>query len=138
MRHTPKKTFDPLSSWLVISFFGLIVVCVVAAMSVAYFGRRGQRLRENWPSANGSPTGTRIVREPPTERFPITMYVGECSVEYTVADKQYSVWVASGYLDQDPKFIADKMQECPVSRYAIHYNPQNPADSFGERLDGPP
>jgi hypothetical protein len=111
MRHTPKKTFDPLSSWLVISVFGLIVVCVVAAMCVTYFGRRGQRLRENWPSATGSPTGTRIVREPPKERFPITVYVGECSVEYTVADKQYSVWVASGYLDQDPKLIADKMSE---------------------------
>jgi len=58
------------------------------------------------------------------------MYVGECSVKYTVGDKQYSVWLASGYLDQDPKFIEDKMQACRVSRYAIHYNPQNAADSF--------
>jgi hypothetical protein len=129
---------DPLSSWMSISVFGLTALCLVAVMGSVYLGERHRRVRRNWSEVRGSPTTTRTVKNPPTERFPITMYGGECSVEYTVAGKHYSIWAASGYFDPDPKFIGDRMQVCPVSRYAVHYNPQDPSDAFAERVDGVP
>jgi hypothetical protein len=61
------------------------------------------------------------------------MYVGECSVEYTVGSKRYAVWVGAGYLDPDPKFVSDKMEECPVSHWVVHYNPSDPADGYASR-----
>jgi hypothetical protein len=121
-----------------ISVFGLIVLGLVAVMASVYLGERHRRLRENWPEVRGRPTNTRTVKNPPTRQFPITTYVGECFVEYTVAGKHYSIWAASGYLDPDPTFIADRMQVCPVSRYAVHYNPQDPSDAFAERVDEMP
>jgi hypothetical protein len=63
------------------------------------------------------------------------MYVGQCLVEYTVHGKRYSLWAASGYLDRDRNFIADKMRECPVPLYFVHYNPKNPADALAIRAD---
>ena len=68
----------------------------------------------------------------------MALYVGECSVEYIVAGKRYTVWAASGYFDPNPTWMADRMRTCPVSHYAVHYNPDDPSDAFAERLDGPP
>ena len=118
--------------------FGLIVLCMVAAMSAPYLAERRRKIRENLPRVNGKAVSTRVVKDPPTQRFTITMYVGECSVEYIVGGKKYALWARSGYLDPDLKFISDKMQECPVSRYVVQYNPQNASEAFAEQLDGPP
>jgi len=66
------------------------------------------------------------------------MYVGECSIEYVVDGKRYSVWAKSGYLDPDPQFVSDRMDKCPATEFAVYYNPKDPSDAQVERLDGPP
>ena len=128
---------DPQDSWLFISLFGVMALGIIAMMIAPNFAERTERKRASWPRTNGEPTGARVVTEAPTERFPVTMYVGQCSVGYTVAGRRYSIWAASGYLDPDVKWMADRMHECPVSQFVVHYNPQNPADATAERIDGP-
>ena len=138
-RNKPRQTYnDPLSSWQAIAVFGLMALVAVGAMSAPYLAERRRRKRDEWPQVRGTPTGTRTVKEPPKILFYMTIYSGECSVEYTVAGKRYSVWDPSGYLDPNPKWVSDHMQQCPVSRYVVHYNPEDPSDAFGERQNGPP
>jgi hypothetical protein len=57
------------------------------------------------------------------------MYVGQCLVEYTVAGRRYTVLAGGGYMDPERKFVAERMVECPVSHYSVHYNPEDPADA---------
>jgi hypothetical protein len=129
---------NPIVGWRSLAVFAIVVLCLVAVFGGQYWQERHQRLRETWPAVKGIPTGTRVVKEPPTQRFPITMYVGQCSVEYFVQGKRYSVWAASGYLDPDPKFVSDRMGDCPASDYVVRYNPHNPSEAYGERQGGPP
>jgi hypothetical protein len=136
--HSPKPTYDPQGSWLYISVFGVMVLGMVAMVISPYFREIDERKRANWPQTKGTPKRTRVVTQAATRQFPITVYVGQCSVEYIVADRQYSLWASSGYVDKDLKWIADRMQECPVSQYVVRYNPVNPSDASAERLDGPP
>ncbi len=117
---------------------GIMTLGMVASVISPYFIERGERKRASWPQTRGKPTRTRVVTDGPTPRFPVTMYIGQCSVEYTVAGKQYSLWAGAGYLDKDSKWIADKMREYPVSSYVVRYNPQDPSDASAERLDGSP
>jgi hypothetical protein len=130
-------THNPQASWLFISVFGVMALGIIAIMVAPQFAERGERERASWPETNGKPTATRVIAEGPTERFPITMHVGQCSVDYTVGGKHYSLWAASGYLDPDLKWMADRMRECPVSHFVVHYNPANPAEAFAERTDEP-
>src|SRR5579864_2666531 len=138
MTHTPKGAYDPRGSWVDISVIGVMALGVVASMISPYFREISERKRANWPQTKGTPKGTRVIKEPPTPRFITPLYVGQCSVEYTVGGKQYTLWAASGYLDPDSAWVADRMQECPVSRYVVRYNPENPSDASAVRVDGPP
>ncbi len=137
-RQKPKRTYDPAGSWLYIAVFGIMALGIIGIFISSRIQVRNEQKQADWPEIRGRPTGTRIIKEPPTKAIPTGMYIGQCSVEYVVAEKRYIVWAASGYLDPDVKWIADRMHECPVSRYAVHYNPLNPGEATATRLDGPP
>jgi hypothetical protein len=120
-------------SWRPIAVYAVLGLLVLVAVGAGYWRDSQDRLHDAWPQVPGRPIGTRIVKESPTPRFRVTMYVGECSVEYTVGSKRYAVWVGAGYLDPDPKLVSDKMEECPVSHWVVHYNPSDPADGYASR-----
>jgi hypothetical protein len=124
-RHGPEPAYDPKGSWMYISVIGVVALVMVAVVITPYFRERSERKRASWPQTKGTPTGTRIIKEPPTPRFPIAIYIGQCSVDYTVAGKGYSLWAGAGYVDRDSKWIADRMQECPIAHYVVHYNPRD-------------
>jgi hypothetical protein len=127
---------NPPSNWLSIVLLGFMALLMIAMIGGPYMAERQRTIQESWPRVQGKSTDTRIVRRAPTGRnFPFIVYVGECAVEYSVAGKKYSVWVPSGYASPDPKFIFDKVQECPVSRYAVHYNPKNPGEAVAKGID---
>jgi len=133
-----KPKYDPQGSWLFISVLAVFALGIIGSAVSSYLAKKGEQRRANWPQTAGTPIGTRVIQEPPTPRFPKAIYVGQCSVEYVVHGKRYAVWAASGYLDPDAAWVADRVRDCPVSRYAVHYNPQDPSDASAERLDGPP
>jgi hypothetical protein len=115
---------------------GMAVLSAVVLGALLYAlaeGGKQERPSEGWPETVGIARSTRVTRHPPLENFPITMYIGECQVEYFVDGKRYSLWASSGYEDPDPKFIADRMVECPASRYWVQYNPANPSEASAER-----
>jgi hypothetical protein len=136
-RNKPRQTYnDPLSSWQAIAVFGLMALVAVGAMSAPYLAERRRRKRDEWPQVRGTPTGTRTVKEPPKILFYMTIYSGECSVEYTVAETVLCLGSIRLSRPQS-KWVSDHMQQCPVSRYVVHYNPEDPSDAFGERQNGP-
>jgi len=117
----------------------LLLSCLVATTAASIIGAfvwlheqnlRHQQERENWPEVLGKVTGARVVREAPARNFPVTMYVGQCSVNYSVNDEVYTIWVASGYMGPDPRVVSEMMTECPVPSYVVHYNPDKPFDAY--------
>lgn len=90
--------------------------------------------RINWKAV--PPIGVaRLIEEFPTRGFPRAIFEGECSVQYIVDGRRYTLWAASGYLDPDARWVADKVRDCPVARYSVHYNPQDPSDASAERVE---
>jgi hypothetical protein len=136
--HDSKPRYDARGSWLFITVFGVFALGIVGSMVSPYLADRNERKRANWPQVEGRPVGTRVIKDPPTPRFPTTLYVGECSVEYIVAGRRYTIWAGSGYLDPDLNWITDKLRDCPVPRYAVHYNPRDPSDASAKRWDSSP
>ena len=129
MKHSrPEPTYDALQSWMFISVIGFMVLGLLASVVTSRFAERRRQIRADWPEVRGTPIDTRIVLES-RRNGPFQMYVGQCLVEYTVAGRRYTVWAGGGYMDPERKFVAERMVECPVSHYSVHYNPEDPADA---------
>jgi hypothetical protein len=135
--HHRDPTYDPRWSWVFISAMGLVALCYVVLMAIPYLSERRRRIEESWPQTEGIPTGTRVVQEPATRTFRYRAYVGECSVMYTVAGKQYTIWTRSGYMHSDQNALASKMTVCPVSHFVVNYNPKDPSEAVTKRWNGP-
>jgi len=59
------------------------------------------------------------------------VYEGQCLIQYTVLEKNYSIWSPSGYSDTDPRVV--DATKCPVNHFVVHYNPEKPGDAFSTR-----
>ena len=138
--HNSKPRCNPLENVRFITVLGILLIAVLGVFVLdmigsrvsSYVAERNQKKHANWLVAEGVPRETRVIKDRRA------LYVGECSVEYTVEGKQYTVWAASGYLDPDQHWMAEKMRACPVYHYTVHYNPKDPSDAFAEKLDGQP
>jgi hypothetical protein len=130
-----RASHDPRHSWIFVAVLGLVALAYVGIVITNYLGERRERMIRSWPTTRGVPVTTRVVRETATRTFPYAAYGGECSVKYTVDGKDRFLWVGTGYMDPDPGVMADKMQECPIPRYVVHYNPKEPADAVAERFE---
>lgn len=131
MLHTEPKRW-PAIHLLAVPVIGLFALAIVGVFAVDMWQNRSQRIRDHWPQVLGRATTSRVVKEPPTEAFHTTMYVGQCSVEYIVEGKTYSLWAGSGYLDPDPTFMSERLDDCIGWKYIIRYNPRNPNEAYAQ------
>jgi hypothetical protein len=118
--------------WRSRAIFALLALGILLAFAASIWRSNRQA---TWPEVKGRPTATRIVRWAGSPYFPHTMYAGQCSIDYVVQGKHYSTWANSEYMDQDARFISDRMNTCPSTHFAVHYNPKDPSDAVAERLD---
>lgn len=130
--HSHKPKYDPKGSWLYISVVAVLALGSIGPAVSSYLAEKSRQRRANWPQTAGRPIGTRVIRQPPTRRFRQARYVQQCSVEYVVDGKRYTLWAASGYLDPDATWVVHRVRDCPVSQYAVHYNPKDPSDASAE------
>lgn len=122
--------------WHVIALGAIGFLFAGAFVIAPYWDARQTHIRAGWPVVSGKAFSTRVVKKAPSSMyFPYTMYRGECQVQYRVAGKQYAVWTSSGYSDPDPHFISDKVESCLNTPYVVHYNPENPAEAFPDRVE---
>lgn len=134
-REGHQEAYDALQSWKFISVIGILGLGIIASIVSSYVAERRDQEKRNWPSTKGVPIDTRIVKDPPTQRFTMTMYHGECSVRYVVAGKTYSVWTGADYMDPDRNFVAERMGECPIRCFVVHYNPVDATDAIARNCD---
>jgi hypothetical protein len=92
----------------------------------------------SWPQTDSEIVGSRVVRaDVPigSYRSVVILYRGEYHLRYSVNSKDYFLWTKSMWMDQDPRFVAEKMKsyEGQQSRYLIRYNPRNPAEAVAQR-----
>lgn len=135
--HHREPTNDPRWSWVFISVMGFAALYYVVLVATPYMSERRRRIEQGWPQTRGIPIGTRVVQEAATRKFPYRAYVGECSVTYSVAGKQYTIWTGAGYTDSDRVALAGKMTECPITHFVVRYNPKDPSEAVAKRWDSP-
>ena len=130
-RRQSHEVHNPFQSWIGLS---VLAVCALGS-AVAIWGglARNQRMRqsEHWPTAAGTVAEERVIEDSYVSirqsRF-LRSYICQCRVEYSVAEKAYSVW-ATGKRDSDRTALSDCRQECFASSYQVRYDPKQPSDA---------
>jgi hypothetical protein len=56
------------------------------------------------------------------------LYVAECRVQYSVAGKDYSLWVQVAQ-DYEWAQLRDQVHTCPYSTFDVHYNLGQPSEA---------
>jgi hypothetical protein len=120
-------------TWGHIAVFGFLALLILGTVAIDWVDNLHQREREQWPTTTGVPIDTRVEELPPSRSFIRPFYVGQCLVQYTVAGRRYLIWAGSGYMDADRRFVEERVINCPVDHYLVHYNPKQAADSYASR-----
>jgi hypothetical protein len=120
-------------TWGHVAVVGFLALLIVGTVVINRVANLRQEEREQWPTTTGVPIDTRVEEIPPSRSFIRPFYAGQCLVQYTVAGRRYSVWAGSGYMDIDRKFVEERVTNCPVDHYFVHYNPKQPAESYANR-----
>jgi hypothetical protein len=119
--------------------FGLMSLLAVSVIIEPFLLERQRRIQASWPKVRGKGIDTRMLRHrlSGTSR-PFTEYVGECEVQYNVAEKNYYVWTpfGSSFTDPDPQFISDLRRSCVESSFVVRYKPSGRIRGCG-RPSGP-
>jgi len=90
---------------------------------------------DTWQETGCAVVGSRVIPEGvQSERHIVMIYRGQYQLRYTVAERDYFIWVDSEWSDEVKEFVQSKVEHLPEKcSFRIRYNPLQPAQGIAIR-----